>query len=278
MSAGTLGRVDEFDETKDDWLQYVERLEHFLAANGIDDANKKRAVLLTVVGAATYETLRNIVFPKKPGEKTYAELVAALSKHFRPTPSEIVELFKFHSRVRKAGELIATYVAELRALSEYCNFGATLDDMLRDRLVCGVNDQAIQKQLLRRPWSWRCLQKRLHRVCGNSESSQRAVPLHVSRRRCIRRAPQVHLQLGALQILLSLAIAVVARGTLPPAARWTETLSVTTVTSESTCSECVSLRAGFPHPRPNASLSQSVKFRMRERERPPYFREVSHSL
>ena len=130
MSAGTLGRVDEFDETKDDWLQYVERLEHFLAANGIDDANKKRAVLLTVVGVATYETLPNIVSPKKPGEKTYAELVAALSKHFRPTPSEIVERFKFHSRVRKAGESIATYVAELRTLSEHCNFGATLNDML----------------------------------------------------------------------------------------------------------------------------------------------------
>ena len=143
-----LGRVDEFDGTRDDWLQYVERMEHFFAANGIDDANKKRAVLLTVVGAATYKTLRNIVSPEKPGEKSYAELVEALSKHFKPTPSEIVERFKFHSRVRKAGESIATYVAELRSLSEYCNFGTSLEDMLRDRLVCGVNDRAIQKHLL----------------------------------------------------------------------------------------------------------------------------------
>ena len=148
MATVTLGRVEQFDGTNDDWLQYVE---HFFAANGIDDADKKRAVLLTVVGAATYKTLRNIVSPSKPGEKTYAELVAALAKHFKPTPSEIVERFKFHSRVRKAGESIATYVAELRSLSEYCNFGATLDDMLRDRLVCGVNDRAIQKQLLAQP-------------------------------------------------------------------------------------------------------------------------------
>ena len=147
-ATSTLGRVDEFDGTRDDWLQYVERMEHFFAANGIDDADKKRAVLLTVVGAATYKTLRNIVSPEKPGEKSYAELVEALSKHFKPTPSEIVERFKFHSRVRKAGESIATYVAELRSLSEYCNFGTSLEDMLRDRLVCGVNDRAIQKHLL----------------------------------------------------------------------------------------------------------------------------------
>ena len=137
-TTGTLGRVDEFDIARDDWPQYVERLEHFFIANGIDDVGKKRAVLLSVVGSATYKTLRNIL---SPGEKTYTELVEKLSRHFKPAPSEIVERFKFHSRVRRA-------VAELSSLSEYCNFGATLNDMLRDRLVCGMNDGAIQKALL----------------------------------------------------------------------------------------------------------------------------------
>ena len=57
MTTATLGHVDEFDSTKDDWLQYVERLEHFFMANGVDNAEKKRAVLLAAVGAATYKTL-----------------------------------------------------------------------------------------------------------------------------------------------------------------------------------------------------------------------------
>ena len=103
---------------------------------GITEADKKRAVLLTVIGAATYKVLRNILSPAKPGEKTHAELVEALSKHYRLTPSEIVERYKFHSRVRKVGESIANYVAELRSLSDYCNFGAVLNDMISDRLVC----------------------------------------------------------------------------------------------------------------------------------------------
>jgi len=70
------------------------------------------------------------------------------SKLCRNTPSEIVECFKFHSCVRRVGESIATFVSELRSLSEYCNFGGTLDNMIRDHLVCGVNDSAIQKCLL----------------------------------------------------------------------------------------------------------------------------------
>jgi len=149
MSAtGTLGHIEEFGGNNEDWPQYVERLEHFFAANSIEDEGKKRAVFLSVVGAATYKTLRNIVSPAKPGDKTYAALVEALSKHFNPKPSEIVERFKFHSRVRKPGESVATYVAELRALTEFCNFGDTLEVMIRDRLVCGINDTVLQKRLL----------------------------------------------------------------------------------------------------------------------------------
>ena len=144
----TLGRIEEFDGS--DWQQYVERLEYFFTANGIEDGAKKRAVFLSVVGPATYKTLRNILSPAKPGEKEYSELVEKLSQHYRPAPSEIVERFKFHSRSRKPGESVATFVAELHSLVEFCNFGETLEVMIRD-LVCGINDTAIQKRLLAEP-------------------------------------------------------------------------------------------------------------------------------
>jgi hypothetical protein len=42
-------------------------------------------------------------------------------------------------------------MAELRTLSEHCEFGASLDEMLRDRLVCGVNEDRIQRRLLAEP-------------------------------------------------------------------------------------------------------------------------------
>ena len=71
-----------------------------------------------------------------------------LAKHFKPTPSVIVERFKFHSCFRKQGESVSTFVAELHSLSEYCNFGDTLEVMIRDRLVCVINDNGIQRRLL----------------------------------------------------------------------------------------------------------------------------------
>ena len=150
-ATATLGKIDEYEAEKEDWQQYVERLDHFFTANGIADAGKKRAVFLSIVGASTYKLLRNLVAPAKPGDKTFAQRVEVLSTHFRPTPSEIVERCRFHGRYRKPGESIATFVSELRSLTEFCNFGATLETMIRDRLVCGVNDVGIQKRLLSEP-------------------------------------------------------------------------------------------------------------------------------
>ena len=41
-----------------------------------------------------------------------------------------------------------TFISEIRNLARFCNFGDSLDAMIRDRLVCGINDDQIQKRLL----------------------------------------------------------------------------------------------------------------------------------
>ena len=71
-----------------------------------------------------------------------------LSDHYCPQPSEIVQRAKFYKRVRQPGESVATFLSELCSIAEYCNFGDSLETMLRDRLVCGINDDCIQQKSL----------------------------------------------------------------------------------------------------------------------------------
>ena len=108
-------------------------------------------MFLSVIGPSTYKTLRSLLSRDKPGGQSYADLVDTLAKHFKPAPSEIVERFCFNSRVRRSGESVAAFIAELRALAEFCNFGDTLEAMLRDRILCGINDDSIQRRLLSEP-------------------------------------------------------------------------------------------------------------------------------
>ena len=76
-----------------DWDQYVERLGNLFLANDIKDAAKQRAVFLSVIRLSTYKILRNLPTPAKPADKTFAELVFVLSRHYKPKPSEIMERF-----------------------------------------------------------------------------------------------------------------------------------------------------------------------------------------
>ncbi len=105
-------------------------------------------MFLSVIGSKNYSLLRNLLAPTKPREATYDALTTKLKDHFQPKKIVIAERFHFHRQDQAAGETVADYVAELRWLSTHCAFEKYLEDALRDRLVCGLRNEAIQRRLL----------------------------------------------------------------------------------------------------------------------------------
>ena len=105
-------------------------------------------MFLTVIGGRAYALLRNLLAPTKPADKSYGELVKVMKNHLKPTPPVIAERFKFHRRNQRDGETVAQYLAEMRKLTEQCDLKEYLEEALRDRLVCGLRSEAIQRKLL----------------------------------------------------------------------------------------------------------------------------------
>ncbi|XP_071508641.1 uncharacterized protein [Diadema antillarum] len=145
---GLIGKIEEFLEGREEWSQYVERLDLYFKANDITSEGKKQTTLLTVIGPSSYKLLRNLVAPTKPSAMENDDLVAAMNAQHCPIPREIVQRCKFNSRFRMDNVTIAGYMASLPSLAGFCNFGMLLDVMLRDRLACGVRDDRTQHQLL----------------------------------------------------------------------------------------------------------------------------------
>ena len=96
----------------------------------------------------SFHLMKTLVAPAKLDTKTVDELADLVQAHLDPKPSIIVSRYKFNSRNRKAGEPVADYIGHFRQLAKDCDFKVSLNDMLRDRLVCGVNDDRIQLKLL----------------------------------------------------------------------------------------------------------------------------------
>ncbi|XP_037508363.2 uncharacterized protein LOC119384143 [Rhipicephalus sanguineus] len=141
-------QLPDFEEGKDKWTPYLIKVEAYFEANAIEDSTKKRALLVAALSTHTIQVLAGKVAPRKPNALTYEEVVAVLSEHYDPKRHEITESYKFFSRCQAEGEPINEFLVDIRRIADNCNFGSALNRMLRDRIVCGVQSKALQKQLL----------------------------------------------------------------------------------------------------------------------------------
>ena len=109
---------------------------------------KQRAILLTVIGPQQFRLLKDLCSPANPADKSFKELCDLLKNHHAPAPPKFLCRAQFEARSKKPDETIAQYVAALRHLSEYCEFGANLDERLCEKFVTGINSVEIQRKLM----------------------------------------------------------------------------------------------------------------------------------
>lgn len=76
----TIGTLAAFDPKNQTWDEYTEILEQFFAANQIAEADRQKAILISVVRAQTYSLMRNLLSPDKPKDKSFQELVLLIKK------------------------------------------------------------------------------------------------------------------------------------------------------------------------------------------------------
>ena len=190
----THGSIGEFDSDKETWAAYTERLQEYFLANDADVAEKQRAILLSVCGAATYQLIRDLVSPARPNTKTFDEIVQLVQDHHQPPPSFIVQRYHFNTRNQEEGETISAFIASLRRLSEHCRYEAMLEDMLRDRLVCGVRDKRIQQRLLAEPAADLTFQRARELALATETATRNSQDLQASKSLTVKTEPLLKIQ------------------------------------------------------------------------------------
>ena len=60
-----------------------------------------------------------------------------------------MERYKFNTRNQKSEEKYQSYFADLKTLAQTCEYGALKDELIRDRVVCGIISDKVRKALLR---------------------------------------------------------------------------------------------------------------------------------
>lgn len=144
----SAGRPPEFTDEEGTLPMYRVRLEAYFEAHGIEEPTKKRALLIASLTNSAVRVVQARCHPKKVNELSYEEVVGHLEDHYAPQVNEIAASYAFFRRSQQEGESAQDFIAEIRRLAEKCNFGTSLERMLRDRIVCGVRDEDVRRSLL----------------------------------------------------------------------------------------------------------------------------------
>lgn len=66
-----------------------------------------------------------------------------------PEPNMIMEGYNFNARHQKPGETIEAYVSTLRNMAKTCNLEQLKDELIRDRIVCGISSDSVRHSVLK---------------------------------------------------------------------------------------------------------------------------------
>ena len=77
----TVGHLEQFNPEKDRISAYLERVELYFVANGVEDV-KQVASLLLMIGGKTYALLSDLLAPDKPASKSFKLLKETLQTHY----------------------------------------------------------------------------------------------------------------------------------------------------------------------------------------------------
>ena len=132
----------------DEWQKWKRRFEQFRQASGLSTETTQRQVsmLLYTMGEEAEDTLLSTKISESD-QKDYDKVIAKFDSFFQVRKNVIFERARFNRRCQKQDESVEQFITCLYQLSENCAYGDLRDEMIRDRIVVGIRDEAMSQKL-----------------------------------------------------------------------------------------------------------------------------------
>ena len=122
----------------------------FIAAACSTKPKKTQAyILLNLAGGEAIEREKSITYGESESKEDPECLKRKFGELCNPQANVTMERHKFNTRVQQHGESIQTYVSDLKNKASTCEFGDLKDEMIKDRLVRGIENDKLRRGLLR---------------------------------------------------------------------------------------------------------------------------------
>ena len=131
------------------WKEYKEDMNNYLVAAGLSDASGERkvAILLYGLGSKYRKIFNSFRFDPLETKNNYDIVIEKFDKHFEPKKLTKLYMKSFDAGVQGSHESISDYIAKLREIAKYCDFGATLNNQLCKQISSRVQSKQLRDKL-----------------------------------------------------------------------------------------------------------------------------------
>ena len=130
----------------EEWPRWIKRFDRYLSVSQIDDDERRVNALVYAMGSRAEDVMLTFGLSADDAKK-YSVVRERFQKHFVVRRNVIYERACFHQRAQGDGESIETFLTDLYAMIDNCEYGALRDEILRDRIVIGICDKGLSQKL-----------------------------------------------------------------------------------------------------------------------------------
>jgi transposase InsO family protein len=131
------------------WRKWEQTMKLYLDIVMSDGEEKEKcSAFLYIIGQDGRDVFNTMKFQDAEKDKI-DDLFKKFKDYCQPSENTIVWRHRFNTKFQGEGESIDQFVTELKTLAKNCKFGEICDELIRDRIVVGVNNDKIKERLLR---------------------------------------------------------------------------------------------------------------------------------
>ncbi|KAL3046446.1 hypothetical protein OYC64_004447 [Pagothenia borchgrevinki] len=132
-----------------EWPEWRQRFERYRLATKLDkdDGRVHVSCLIYAMGIEAENIFKSFTFAEEDDGDDFAVVVGKFNEYFFPRRNVIHKRPCFHQRVQRPGEKAEGFIRAQYDLSEHCEFGASRDENIRDRIVVGIRDRELSRRL-----------------------------------------------------------------------------------------------------------------------------------
>ena len=132
------------------WEQWSQEMKLYLSlAMAEDDEKNKCSAFLYIIGRKGREIYNTWTLDPTTELDKIDVLFEKFKAYCEPKKNIIIERYKFNTRAQNDSETLDEYLTDLSKLAKRCEYGALETELIRDRLVCGIQKQVVKERLLR---------------------------------------------------------------------------------------------------------------------------------